>query len=90
MLLEAFYLTNVLVTLDLIQCLLYVRRFITDISCSMEFDPFRLNVKDLAIRSVLARYNSSGPLYTVPFPAPPTSTLRVVSCALVVTASSST
>jgi hypothetical protein len=35
-----FYLNNVLVTPDIIQNLLSVRRFTTDNWCSMEFDPF--------------------------------------------------
>jgi hypothetical protein len=64
-LLGAFYLNDVLVAPDLIQSLLSVRRFTTDNSCSMEFDPFGLSLKDLATWSVIARYNSSGPLYTI-------------------------
>jgi hypothetical protein len=56
------YLTDVLVGLGLIQSLLFVRYFITDNSCSMEFGPFYLSVKDLAIQSVNANYNTSGPL----------------------------
>jgi hypothetical protein len=56
------YLTDVLVGLGLIQSLLFVRYFITDNSCSMEFEPFYLSVKDLAIQSVNANYNTSGPL----------------------------
>jgi hypothetical protein len=31
----------------------------------MEFDPFGLSVKDLTIRNVIARSNSTGPLYTL-------------------------
>jgi hypothetical protein len=56
-----FYLNDVLVVPDLVQSLLFVRRFTTDNSCSMEFDPFGLYVKDLATRSVITRYDSSGP-----------------------------
>jgi hypothetical protein len=48
-----FYLNDVLVTPDLVQSLLSVRRFITDNSCYMEFDPFGLSMKDL-------RYDSQG------------------------------
>jgi hypothetical protein len=63
------YLNDVLVAPDLVQSLLFVRCFTTDNSCSMEFDPFGLSVKDLATRSVIARYDSSGPLYTIPLSA---------------------
>jgi hypothetical protein len=77
-LLELFYLNDVRVAPDLVQNLLSVRRFTTDNSCSMEFDPFGLSVKDFATRCVLARYDSTGPLYTLPLPTLPTTTLRVV------------
>jgi hypothetical protein len=56
-----FYLNNVLVTPDIIQNLLSVRRFTTDNWCSIEFDPFGLSVKDLSTRNMLTRCNSSGP-----------------------------
>jgi hypothetical protein len=64
-----FYLNNVLVTPDIIQNLLSVRRFTTDNWCSMEFDPFGLSVKDLSTRNMLTRCNSSGPLYTMRLPS---------------------
>jgi hypothetical protein len=73
-----FYFNDVLVAPDLVQCLLFVRRFTTDNSCPMEFDPFGLSVKDLATRRVLARYDSTGPLYTLPLPTSITPT-RVLS-----------
>jgi hypothetical protein len=63
-----FYLNDVLVTPDLVQSLLFVYRFATDNSCSMEFDAFGLLVKDFATRRVLARYNSTDLLYTLPLP----------------------
>jgi hypothetical protein len=56
-----FYLNDVLVAPDLVQSLLSVRCFTTDNSFSMEFDPFGLSVKDLAARSVIMRYDNSGP-----------------------------
>jgi hypothetical protein len=40
----------------------------------MEFDPFGLSMKDLATRTLLARCDSPGPLYTLRLPASPTST----------------
>jgi hypothetical protein len=63
-----FYLNNILVTPNIIQNLLSVRRFTIDNWCSMEFDPFGLSVKDLSTQNVLTRYNSSGPLYTMHLP----------------------
>jgi hypothetical protein len=69
-----FRLTNVLVTPNIIQNLLSVHQFNTDNSCSMEFNPFGLSVKDLATRTLLARCDSPEPLYTIRLPASPTST----------------
>jgi hypothetical protein len=57
-LLGPFRLTNVLVAPHIIQNLLSVRQFTTDNSCSMEFDPFGLSVKDLATRTLLARWQT--------------------------------
>jgi hypothetical protein len=54
----------------------------------MEFDPLGLSMKDLASGRVLARYDSTGPLYTLPLPTLPTTTPRVVPYALATTASS--
>jgi hypothetical protein len=87
---KPFYLNDVLLAPDLVQSLLSVRHFTTNNSCSMEFDPFGLSVKDLAIRRVLARYDSTDPLYTLPLPTLPTTTLRVVPYTLATTASSTT
>jgi hypothetical protein len=58
-----FYLNNILLDLDIVQSLLSVRHFTTDNWCSMEFDPFSLSVKDLTARNVIARSNSTGPMY---------------------------
>jgi hypothetical protein len=58
-----FYLNNILLALDIVQSLFSVRRFTTDNWCSMEFDPFGLFVKDLTTRNMIARSNSTGPLY---------------------------
>jgi hypothetical protein len=60
-----FYLNDVLVAPHITHNLLSVRRFTTDNSCSIEFDPSGFFVKDLATRTPLARYDSSGPLYTL-------------------------
>jgi hypothetical protein len=69
-----FRLTNVLVAPHIIQNLLSIRQFTTDNSCSMEFDPFGLSVKDLATMTLLARCDSPGPLYTFRLLTPTTST----------------
>jgi hypothetical protein len=66
-----FYLNNVLVTLDIIQNLLSVHHFTTDNWCSMEFDRFGLSVKDLSMRNMITRCNSSKPLYTMRLPSHP-------------------
>jgi hypothetical protein len=39
----------------------------------MEFDPFCLSMKDLTTRNVIARSNSTGPLYTLRLPSSTTS-----------------
>jgi hypothetical protein len=56
----------------------------------MEFDPFSLSVKYLTTRSVLDRYDSTGPLYTLPLPTPTTPTMCDLPYALAATASSTT
>jgi hypothetical protein len=63
-----FYVNNILLAPDIVQSLLSIRRFTTDNWCSMEFDPFGLSVKDLTIRNVIVRSNSTGPLYTMCLP----------------------
>jgi hypothetical protein len=56
-------LNNVLVSPSIIKNLIFVHRFTTDNNCSIEFDPFGLSMKDLQMRSVIARCNSTGDLY---------------------------
>jgi hypothetical protein len=58
-----FYLHHVLFSPSLIKNLISVRKFTRDNSCSIEFDPFDLFVKDLASRKILMRSSSSGELY---------------------------
>jgi hypothetical protein len=64
-----FYLNNILLAPDIVQNLLSVRCFTTDNLCYMEFDPFGLSVKDFTTRNVIARSNSTGPLYTLRLPS---------------------
>jgi hypothetical protein len=67
-LLGPFYFNNILLTPDMVQSLLSVHRFTTDNWCSMGFDPFGLSMKDLTIKNVIVRSNSTGPLYTMRLP----------------------
>lgn len=60
-----FRLNNVLVAPDIIRNLLSVRKFTTDNSISVEFDPLGVSMKDLCTRNTLLRCNSTGPLYTL-------------------------
>jgi hypothetical protein len=68
-LLDPFHFNNVLVTLDIIQNTLSVRRFTTDNWCSMEFNPFDLSVNDLSTWNVITRCDSLRPLYTMHLPS---------------------
>jgi hypothetical protein len=76
-----FYLNNILLAPDIVQNLLSVHRFTTDNWCSMEFDPFGLFVKDLTTRNVIARSNSTGPMYTLRLPSF-TASSRTSPCAM--------
>ena len=80
-----FRLNNVLIAPDMIKNLLSVRKFTTDNSVSVEFDPLGVSVKDLRTRNTLLRCDSSGPLYTLQLPSSPSG-----PCALVATPSSTT
>jgi hypothetical protein len=57
------HLNNVLVSPHLIKNLISVRQFTIENRCSVEFDPSGFSVKDLKTQNVIARCNSSGPLY---------------------------
>jgi hypothetical protein len=76
-----FYLNNILLAPDIVQSLLSVHRFTTDNWWSMEFDPFDLSMKHLTTRNVIARSNSTGPLYTLHLPSSTTSS-RTSPCAM--------
>jgi hypothetical protein len=69
---HSLYLYDVLVSPDIIKNLISVYRFTTDNLVSVEFDPYGLFVKDLQIRNVIVRCNSSGQLYPL-FPSVDTS-----------------
>jgi hypothetical protein len=74
-------LRDVLVAPALIKNLISVRKFTRDNLVSAEFDPFGLSVKDFLTKAEIARFNSSGDLYSLhgaPTNAPPTSMVASV------------
>ncbi|KAK4370487.1 hypothetical protein RND71_009962 [Anisodus tanguticus] len=56
-------LKNVLYAPNIIKNLIYVRKFATDNSVSINFDPFGFSVTDLRTGKLLTRCNSEGDLY---------------------------
>jgi hypothetical protein len=68
-LLGPFHLNDTLVAPGLTHPLLSVRHFTSDNHCSMEFDPWGLTIRHLPSRVVIARYDSSGPLYSLHLPS---------------------
>ncbi|GJX15168.1 ribonuclease H-like domain-containing protein [Tanacetum coccineum] len=58
-------LNNVLITPHIVKNLIYVRQFIRDNNCTIEFDAFGFSVKDFLTRRVLLRCDSTGGLYPV-------------------------
>lgn len=86
----SFRLNNVLIAPHIVQNLLFVRQFTVDNSCSMEFDPFGLSVRDLTTRRLLARCDNSGPLYTLCLLAASTSPSSPLPHALATTVPSVT
>ncbi|WVZ83833.1 hypothetical protein U9M48_030931 [Paspalum notatum var. saurae] len=91
-----FRLRNVLVAPHMVHNILSIRQFTTDNSCSVEFDPSGLIVKDSTSQRPLLRCDSTYPLYTLRLPpstAPPstsTSTSLSSSAAFATTTSSTT
>ncbi|XP_072147101.1 uncharacterized protein [Setaria viridis] len=87
----SFRIPDVLVAPSMVHNLLSIRRFTTDNSCSVEFDSSGLTVKDLATRRPLLRCDSTGPLYSLRFPASTSSASpSASSAAFAVTTSSTT
>jgi hypothetical protein len=75
-------LRDVLVAPALIKNLISVRKFTTDNIASIEFDPFGLSVKDFLTKEEIARFDSSGDLYSIngaPAASPPSSMLARVA-----------
>jgi hypothetical protein len=64
-----FCLNDVFLAPGLTHPLLSVRRFTSDNQCSMEFDPLGLTIRHLPIHAVLARCDSSSPLFSLHLPS---------------------
>ncbi|GJX23995.1 ribonuclease H-like domain-containing protein [Tanacetum coccineum] len=67
---KSLSLNNVLITLHIVKNLIYVRQFVHDNNCTIEFDAFGFFVKDFMTRRVLLRCDSTGDLYPVTAPSP--------------------
>nr|GEY40756.1 ribonuclease H-like domain-containing protein [Tanacetum cinerariifolium] len=59
------HLNNVLITPHIVKNLIYVRQFVRDNNCTVEFNAFGFSVKDFMTRRVLLRCDSTGDLYPV-------------------------
>ncbi|GKA26175.1 ribonuclease H-like domain-containing protein [Tanacetum coccineum] len=64
------HLNNILITPNIVKSLIYVRQFVRDNNCTVEFDAFDFSVKDFMTRQVLLRCDSTGDLYLVTTPSP--------------------
>ncbi|GKD79483.1 ribonuclease H-like domain-containing protein [Tanacetum coccineum] len=67
---KSLHLHKVLITSHIVKKLIYVRQFICDNNCTIEFESFGFSVKDFLTRRVLLRYDSTGVLYPVTAPSP--------------------
>ncbi|GKB84573.1 ribonuclease H-like domain-containing protein [Tanacetum coccineum] len=63
------HLHNPFITPNIVKNLIYVRQFVRDNSCTIEFDAFGFSVKDFLTRRVLLRCDSTGDLYPVTKPS---------------------
>ena len=78
---KSLLLRDVLVAPALIKNLISVRQFTIDNLVSVEFDRFGLSVKDYITKAEIARFNSSGDLYSIngaPTTAQPSSMVASV------------
>nr|GEW61795.1 ribonuclease H-like domain-containing protein [Tanacetum cinerariifolium] len=66
----SLHLNNVLITPNIVRNLNYVRQFIRDNNCTIEFDAFVFSVKDFTTRRVLFRCDNTRDLYLVTSPSP--------------------
>ncbi|GJZ66374.1 ribonuclease H-like domain-containing protein [Tanacetum coccineum] len=67
---RSLHLNNVLITPHIVKNLIYVRQFVRDNNCTIEFDAFGFSVKDFLTRRVLLRCDSTRDLYPVTAPSP--------------------
>ncbi|GJV50425.1 ribonuclease H-like domain-containing protein [Tanacetum coccineum] len=67
--LKSLHLNNVLITPHIVKNLIYVRQFVRDNNCTIEFDAFGFSVKDFMTRRVLLKCDSIGDLYPVTAPS---------------------
>ncbi|GKB62530.1 ribonuclease H-like domain-containing protein [Tanacetum coccineum] len=67
---RSLHLNNVLITPHIVNNLIFVRQFVRDNNCTIEFDAFGFSVKDFLTRRVLLRCDSTGDLYPVTAPSP--------------------
>ncbi|GJZ11091.1 ribonuclease H-like domain-containing protein [Tanacetum coccineum] len=67
---KSLSLNNVLITPHIVKNLIYVRQFVRDNNCTIEFDAFGFFVKDFMARRVLLLCDSTGDLYPVTAPSP--------------------
>nr|GEW20360.1 ribonuclease H-like domain-containing protein [Tanacetum cinerariifolium] len=66
---KSLHLNNVLITPHIVNNLIYVRQFVRDNKCTIEFDAFGFFVKDFLTRRVLFRCDNTGDLYPVTAPS---------------------
>nr|GEX17440.1 ribonuclease H-like domain-containing protein [Tanacetum cinerariifolium] len=67
---KSLHLNNVLITPHIVKNLIYVRQFVCNSNCTIEFDAFGFFVKDFLTRRVLLRCDGMGDLYPVTTPSP--------------------
>ncbi|GJV72054.1 ribonuclease H-like domain-containing protein [Tanacetum coccineum] len=67
---RSLHLNNVLITPHIVKNLIYVRQFVRDNNCTIEFDAFGFSVKDFLTRRVLLRCDNTRDLYPVTAPSP--------------------
>ncbi|GJY70787.1 hypothetical protein Tco_0474490 [Tanacetum coccineum] len=66
---KSLHLNNVLITPHIVKNLIYVRQFVRDNNCTVEFDAFGFSVKDFLTRRVLLRCDNTKDLYPVTTPS---------------------
>ncbi|GKB02599.1 ribonuclease H-like domain-containing protein, partial [Tanacetum coccineum] len=67
---KSLHLNNVLITPHIVKNLIFLRQFVRDNNCTIEFDAFGFSIKDLLTLRVLLRCDSTRDLYPVTSPSP--------------------